>query len=365
MAYTQHVAGKHQSRHRRHTSSSETHDWEPRREESRHSLPYRVRARQPEIQRPEGRRPKYSSSHRSRPSEDFLVVRSMPSQAQLLARSATTKSRSRPAYDEDDDDDDEDNEKERLRGRMQSRSRSRAKIRPSSQSSQSSESTTIPTPTRSSYMHHRSAPPSVPSLGSASESSSGDSESSDSTQDHRMKPRSLKERMNGTPDSEPAPTPTDRSRSKGRPRSRIVPEVESASEHSEDKSPPHRPRVVVKRSSPSRRRHRHQSRAPSGTPQNHSGRHGQHSEEHTSSPKRYVDVMWFIDIINDQFCSSPSKRYYHSDISYSENPFLSRPSSRVPSSHSLSSSSKRSSPFNDNFFHTSAPPQHHDKGSKM
>jgi hypothetical protein len=296
MAYTQNVAGKHPSRHRRHTSSSETHDWEPRREESRHSLPYRVQARQPEIQRPESRRPKYSSSHRSRLSEDFLKVRSMPSQARMLNRSATVKSRGRPMYDDNDDDDEED-AKERLRGRMQSRSRSRAKIRAASQSSQSSsEAVTIPTPTRSSYLHHRSAPPSVPSVGSTTESSSGDSDSSDSTQDHRIKPRSLKERISGAPDSEPAPPTTDRSRSRPRLRNKGPLEVESASEHSEHQPTPHRPRIIVKRS-PSRHGHRHRSRAPSGPPPRHSGRHDQHGQEHTvSSPKRYVDMLLFSDI---------------------------------------------------------------------
>ncbi|KAI8624301.1 hypothetical protein F5Y19DRAFT_322959 [Xylariaceae sp. FL1651] len=360
MAYSQHVASKHQSRRKHHTSSSENHDWEPRRDESRHSLPYR--ARQPEIQRPGGRRPKYSS-HRPRLSEEFLDTRSMPPPVRLLTRSATEKPRSRPVYDDDDDDDDDDDEKERLRGRLRSRSRA------GSLASQSSDAITIPTPTRSSYIHHRSAPPSAPSLGSISPSSSGDSESSDSTQDYRPRPRTLKERMNGTPDSEPVISPTSPGEPRRRRRDKVVLEVESLSEHSEDRAPPRHPRLVVKKS-PSRHKHRHQSKSP-GVALRHHRHQNRHSEGHaSSSPKRYVNRTPLTETYNDQFSPSPHKRYYYSDISYSERPTLSRSHTNTTSSsrmtsQSVSSSSKRSSSaFIGNFFPTRSLPAHHDKGSK-
>ncbi|KAI8949060.1 hypothetical protein F4801DRAFT_580842 [Xylaria longipes] len=364
MADSQHVAGKRQHRHRRHTSASENHDWEPRREESRHSVPYRTR--QPEVQRSDRRRPKYSS-HRSRASEDLLDTRSMPP-ARLLTRPTTSKPRGRRVYDHDADDDeenDDDSEKERLRGRLRSRSRSipawglksratsRAKSRgvksrPTSRGSQSTESITIPTPTRSSFVHIRSAP-SAPSLGASSGSSSGDSDddSSDSTQDYRGKTRTLKERMNGTPDSEPAANPASRSRSRHKSRDRIVPEIESATEDSEDQVISHRPRVVVKRSSMSRHRQAHQSRSPSRAPL-HQRRSNRHSEEDVNFSSKRAHA-----------------KYYHSDVSYSEKPSFSR--SRATSnsrmtSHSMGSSSKQ--PLG-NFFQTSALPEPYDNSSKI
>ncbi|TGJ79677.1 hypothetical protein E0Z10_g9088 [Xylaria hypoxylon] len=261
----------------------------------------------------------------------------------LLTRSSTPKSRGRQIYDVDDDDDD-DSEKERLRGRLRSRSRvtwgtksratsrakSKVKSRPTSRSSESADSITIPTPTRSSYVHVRSAP-SAPSLGSSSGSSTEDSDdaSSNSTQDYRMKTRTLKERMNGTPDSEPVPNPPSRSQSRHRSRDRIVPEIESATDDSEDQVViSHRPRVVVKRSSQSRRRQALQSRSPSRAP----------------SPKR------------------TAKKYYQSDVTYAGKPPLPRSratsTSRVTPSHSMSSSSV------GKFFQTSSLPQSYDASSQ-
>jgi hypothetical protein len=291
MAYTKDVAGKQRNRHRRQTSYSDTYDWESRRDASRHSLPYR--AQQSEVQRPDGRRPKYPFSQRSKPPQEFFVTRSMPSPTRMLTRSGTINSRNRRAYEVEDED--EEDEKERLRGRMQSRSRSRVKIRPRSPSIDSSaESITLPTPTRSSYMHHRSAPPSAPSPGSASDSSSGDADSDD-TEDYQ--PRTLKERMNGkstpgTPESEPARTPAaSRSRSRRRPPNELVHEPESLSDESSEPAAPPHPRLVVKGPSRPQRKHAHQSRASSVAPPQHSRQRGRHREVHTSySPKRYVDL---------------------------------------------------------------------------
>ncbi|KAI0859520.1 hypothetical protein F4860DRAFT_247041 [Xylaria cubensis] len=370
MADSQYVAGRRQQRQRRQTAASENLDWEPRRAESRHSMPYR--ARQPEVQRPDRRRPK-QSSHRARASEDFLDTRSMPP-VRLLTRPTTPKARGRRAYDRDDDDDDDDendddSEKERLRGRLRSRSRSRpapapawgvksrvtsratsraksrVKSRPTSRAgSPSTESITIPTPTRSSYPM-RSAP-SAPSLGASSGSSSGDSDDdSDSTQDYREKTRTLKERMNGTPDSEPAANPASRSRSRHKSRDRIVPEIESATDDSEDQVVSHHPRIVVKRSM-SQHRKAHQSRSPSRAPP-HQRRSNRHSEEDASFPPKRAP-----------------KKYYHSDVSYAGKPSFSRSratsTSRV-TSRSMGSSSKQ--PLG-NFFQTPALPQPYDKSSK-
>ncbi|KAI0972601.1 hypothetical protein F4678DRAFT_44990 [Xylaria arbuscula] len=363
-------------RHKRRTAASENLDWEPRRAESRHSLPHRTR--QPEIQRPNRTRPQFSS-HPSRPSED-LDARSMPP-VRLLTRPTAPRPRGRQLYDDDDDDDDEDDDesgKERLRGRLRSRSRvtfgatsratsrakSRVKSRPTSRSSQSTDSITIPTPTRSSYVHIRSVP-SAPSPGSLSGSSSDDSddESSTSTQDYRMKAR-MKERMNGTPDSEPAPNPQSRSRSRHRSHDKIVPEIESATDDSEDQVVSHRPRVIVKRPSVSRHRQALQSRSPSRAPPHRRGLEG-HGEEHTSFSKRYVDHLLFISVFNNLFPSAP-KKYYHSDVSYSTRTPFSRSratsASRMTSAQSVSSSSRQSL---GKFFQTSSLPQSYEMDSKM
>ncbi|KAI0913685.1 hypothetical protein F4823DRAFT_534825 [Ustulina deusta] len=355
MASSQGVAGK-PYRRRRHAAASENLDWEPRRGESRHSLPHRTR--QPEIQRSDRRKPKYSS-HPSRPSED-IDTHSMPP-VRLLTRPTTPKSRGRRLYDDDEDDSDDDSEKVRLRGRLRSRSRvtwgatsratsrakSRVKSRPTSRSSQSTDSTTIPTPTRSSYAHAPSAP-SAPSPRSLSGSSSDDSddESSDSTQDHRMKAR-MKERMNGTPDSEPVPNPPSRSRSRHKSRDRIVPEIESATEDSEDQVISRRPRIIVRRSSVSRHRQAHQSRSRSRAPPHHRGPEGHKEEQAIFSPKR------------------AHKKYYHSDVSYSGKSPFSRSratsTSRV-TSHSVGSSSRQSP---GKFFQTSSLPQSYDMDPKI
>ncbi|KAI1176788.1 hypothetical protein F4777DRAFT_243192 [Nemania sp. FL0916] len=165
MADPQPAPGKRQNKQRRQTAASETHGWEPRRAESRHSLPHP--ARHPDIQRPDRRRSTKYSSKDPRASADFLDTRSMPTpmRRQLLARPATPKARGRQAYDEDsDDEDDDDSQRGRLRGRMRSRSRvtwgvnsratsrakSKMKSRPTSQASESSDSATFATPTRSS-----------------------------------------------------------------------------------------------------------------------------------------------------------------------------------------------------------------------
>ncbi|KAI0442529.1 hypothetical protein F4803DRAFT_365599 [Xylaria telfairii] len=369
MADSQYVAGKRQHRHRRQTAASETHDWEPRREESRHSMPYRTR--QPEVQRSDRRKPKYSS-HRSRASEDFLDTRSMPP-VRLLTRPTTPKPRGRRVFDhdhdddddDDDDDNDDDSEKERLRGRLRSRSRSRpawgltsratsraksrVKSRPTSRGSQSTDSTTIPTPTRSSFVNLCSAP-SAPSLGASTGSSTDDSDddSSDSTEDYQGKTRTLKERMNGTPDSEPITNPASRSRSRHKSRDRIVPEIESATDDSEEEEVVSlNPRVVVKRLSQSRHRKAHQSRSPSRAPRQQR-RPGRRSEEDVTLPPKRAP-----------------KKYYHSDVSYHGKPSFSQSratsTSRV-TSHSLGSSSKQPS---GNFFQTPALPQPYDTSSKM
>ncbi|KAI0144298.1 hypothetical protein GGR57DRAFT_507690 [Xylariaceae sp. FL1272] len=268
MASSQYGSGSQRYRRRRHTSSSENHDWEPRRDESRHSLPYR--ARQPEVQRPDGKRPK-QPSHRPRLSDDFLVTRPMPPTPRPLARSATdiTRRSSRLYHDDDDESD----EQERLRGRLRSKSRgatstarSRVRTRPSSPNSDSSDSTDVLTPTPSSYPR-RSAPPSapsVPSVDSLSQTSSSDSESSGSTQDHRMQARTLKERMNGTPGPGPDPEPTPASTARARPsrksRKPVVHESDSDSGESSDDVVSRHPRVVVKRTAATPRSQRHKQR---------------------------------------------------------------------------------------------------------
>ncbi|KAI0392123.1 hypothetical protein F5Y17DRAFT_378745 [Xylariaceae sp. FL0594] len=287
MAYSKDAIGKQRNRHNP-TSHSDTYEREPRREASRHSLPHL--AQQPEVQRPDGRRPKYASSQRSKPPEEFFVAHAMPSQSRMLTRSGTVSSRHRRTYDEDEED-----EKERLRGRMQSRSTSRVKIRPitprSASSDSSVESYTVPTPSRTSYMHHRSAPPSAPSPGSTTGSSSDDADSDDS-EDYRQT-RALKERMNvksrpGTPESEPARTPAaSRSRSRRRPLKQLVHEAGSLSDASSEHAAPPQPRVVLKGSSRSQRKNTHQSRASSVAPRQQSRHRGRHREVHTTySPKR-------------------------------------------------------------------------------
>ncbi|KAJ3578690.1 hypothetical protein NPX13_g1874 [Xylaria arbuscula] len=359
MASSQGVAGK-PYRHRRHTSASENNDWERPRPESRHSLPHRTQ--QPEIQRPGRRRPKYPSQQ-SRPSEDF-DSRSMPP-LRLLTRPTTPKTRGRRLYDDDDDEeddnDDEENEKEQFLERMRSRSRvtsrvtsrapsravkSRVKSRPTSPGSESSDSDIVPTPTRSSYIHVHSVP-SAPSPGSSAGSSSDDSddESSTSTQDYRMKAR-MKERMNGTPDSEPIPNTPNRSRSRHKSREKIVPEIESPSDDSEDQIISHRPRIVVKRSV-SRRRAAHQSRSPSRAPTHHRSLDVQ-SEAHASFPPKRTP-----------------KKYYHSDVAYSGKQPFSRSratsTSRV-TSHSLGSTSRQSL---GKFFPTASLPQSYEMDPKI
>ena len=378
MASSQGVAGK-PYRHGRHTSASENNDWERPRPESRHSLPHRTR--QPEIQRPDRRRPKYSSQQ-SRPSEDF-DSRSMPP-LRLLTRPTTPKSRGRRLYDDDEDedednDDDEESEKERLRERMRSRSRvtsrvtsraasravkPRVKSRPTSPGSQSSDSVILPTPTPSSYIHIHSVP-SAPSPGSSAGTSSDDSddESSTSTQDYRMKAR-MKERMNVTPDSEPIPNTPGRSRSRHKSRDKIVPEIESPTDDSEDQVISHRPRVVVKRSA-SRRRPGHQSRSPSRAPLPHRSLDVQ-SEAHASfPPKRYAGMILLVTgSLNNQVSSAP-KKYYHSDVSYSGKQPFSRSRATSASrmtSHSMGSSSRQSL---GKFFQTSSLPQSYEMDPKM
>lgn len=400
MADPQYFGGGRQNRRGRRAAASETHDWEPRRGESRHSLPHRTR-QQPEVQRPDRRKQKYSS-HRPRPAEDLPEAPSMPPM-RLLTRASTPKSRGRQAYDEDDDDDDDDDdsekERERLRGRLRSRSRpawesksratskvtskmasrgpsrvtSRAKSRglnksrPTSRDSRSTDSSTLPTPTRSSFVNIRSAP-SAPSLGALSGSSSDDSddESSDSTRDYRRNPRTLKERMNGTPDSEPIPNPISRSRSRHKSRDRIIPEIESPSEDSDDQVAP-RPRIIVKRRSLSRRRQAHQSRSPSRAPRPQK-RSNRRSGGHTSlSPKRYVHRTApprGYPLMTSSVSSAP-KKFYDSDGSYSREPTFSRSrptsASRVKSARSAASSSK---PSLGAFLPTSGPPQLYNKKPK-
>ncbi|KAI1114474.1 hypothetical protein F5Y14DRAFT_441199 [Nemania sp. NC0429] len=218
-----------------------------------------------------------------------------------MARPPTPKARGRQPYD-DDEDDDEDSEKERLRGRLRSRSRvtwgvpsratsrakSRVKSRPTSRDSESStDSIVLATPTRSSYVPMRSAP-TAPSPGRSSGSSTDDSddESSGSTQDGRAKTRTLKERMNGTPDSEPAPNPPSRSRSRHKSQERLIPEIESPTDDSEDELVSRHPRIIVRRSSQSRPRQAQQSRSRSRAPRPQRRSSNRHSEEHTSPPPK-------------------------------------------------------------------------------
>ncbi|KAI1264256.1 hypothetical protein F5Y18DRAFT_89461 [Xylariaceae sp. FL1019] len=298
MASSQYGSGSQRYRRRRHTSSSENHDWEPRRDESRHSLPYR--ARQPEVQRPDGRRPK-QPSHRPRVSDDFLVTRPMPPTPRPLTRAATdiTRRSSRRYHDDDDESD----EQERLRGRLRSKSRgatstarSRVRTRPSSPNSDTSDSTDVLTPTPSSYPR-RSAPPSapsVPSVDSLSQTSSSDSESSGSSQDQRMQARTLKERMNGAPGPDPEPTPasTARARPSRKSRKPVVHESDSDSDDSSHDGTSRHPRVVVKRTAAAPRSQRQKQRQsrPSVSPSRNHRHHDRRSEGHLSSPsKRYAN----------------------------------------------------------------------------
>ncbi|KAI1326239.1 hypothetical protein F5Y16DRAFT_421984 [Xylariaceae sp. FL0255] len=193
-----------------------------------------------------------------------------------FARSATDEPRSRRVYDEDQDD-----ERERLRGRLSSRTRTtpRGKPRPStrtrtrtpstsaSDDSDNSDSDDIPTPTRSSYPR-RSAPPTAPSPDSSS--SSGEDSL---TEDHKRKPRTLKQRMNGTSDA-PTKSPGRSSRKSRRSAAAIEVESESGSDNSESDTMPQRGHVIVKKSLVS-------------TPR----RKQRHSEGHlSSSSRRYVKI---------------------------------------------------------------------------
>ncbi|KAI1203824.1 hypothetical protein F5X97DRAFT_329989 [Nemania serpens] len=157
--------------------------------------------------------------------------------------------------------------------------------------------------------------------------------------------------MNGTPDSEPAPNPPSRSRSRHKSQERIIPEIESPSDDSEDQVVSRHPRIIVRRSSQSRPRQAHQSRSRSRAPQ-HQRRSNRHSEEHTSPPPK-------------RFTSSSQKKYHHSDVAPAGKPSFSQSratsTSRV-TSQSLGSSSRQSF---GNFFQTPALPQPYDDDSKV
>ncbi|KAI0116989.1 hypothetical protein F4814DRAFT_270331 [Daldinia grandis] len=212
MAQSQHVAAKQRAKRRHQTRSpspSRHHDWDSRHDPNPHSLPYRPRG--PEIHRFAGRNLKIYS-HQGAPlseDDDSDATDPMPHPQQQLARprSATVGSRNgkgRAVYLEVEDGDDDDEQakmisrlRSRSRPRTQSRHRNRNRTRTRSMtrsvtsSSGDDETYELSTPPRSTPLY-RSRPTSRLPSPSSSRSSSVDTESSDSTEDERLKRRARK-----------------------------------------------------------------------------------------------------------------------------------------------------------------------------
>ncbi|KAI0386055.1 hypothetical protein F5Y04DRAFT_162850 [Hypomontagnella monticulosa] len=368
MAQSQHVAAKHRSRRRHQTRSpspSRHHDWDSRHDPTPHSLPYR--SREPEIQRSAGRfRSKHYSQRSASPSDESVDIPDpMPHPQHQLARSATVGARNgkgRAVYLEVEEDDDEG---EQMISRLRSRSRPRTQSKTRSLSSSGDDETyELSTPPRSTPLY-RSRPTSRLPSASTSRSSSVDTDSTVSTQDERTK-RPVRRGRVEVPVTPPPPAPpvvdrAERRRHRRRHRDRSAYQEESDDEpeiertlqrlRERSKSVPRERRPMNSRST-SRRRHHHRDVYDDAEP---------------SSSKRQVDATAGIRIPGTNVTVRPHRRrYYESDAVIVEKPALQRartaPSSHV-TSHSMSSSSRRSSAFLNRFMGPGlqTPPERHEK----
>ncbi|RYP06431.1 hypothetical protein DL764_003167 [Monosporascus ibericus] len=146
--------------------------------------------------------PKHSSHRHRRASEDLRPRDPMPRPSRLPARSATIidrSSRSRRVYDGDDDDDED--------GCSRSRSKSRPRLKPRSSSESSSRHSAsdvlepLPRPAR----RHQRALPSKKAPRASSSSSSADLTPSASSQDERPRRRAAERQIEVIAESEPEP----------------------------------------------------------------------------------------------------------------------------------------------------------------
>ncbi|KAI1345031.1 hypothetical protein F5Y15DRAFT_15167 [Xylariaceae sp. FL0016] len=368
MAYSHHATDR-QPRRQRHTSPSRSHDWEPRPDSVHHSLPYR--ARHQEVQRPDDRKPKHSSHRRSRHSDYLSDRRSMPHSSRHLTRSSTVAHRSgKGRSDLMVHGEDSDEEEERLRTRLGSRSRSASL---SQSQSRTSQSFSVATPTRSVYLQ-RSARSSAHSSRSSSpdptpesDSESGSeadfetgsaSSSSASSRGERCQRRALKRRLDVPPQVPQVPdliqAQAEHRHSRRKQKEKVI-RLEESSPETEDEEVA---RVEVTPSTPRRRRPRNLSKSRSPSRRRHRHRHHYDEMRPGVSSKRN---------------RRPHKKYYTSDVAYSEQPSLSRSyttsSSHVNSSQTMSSSSRRSSSFLGAFFpptvYTHRPHERDEKAVKM
>ncbi|KAI5866758.1 hypothetical protein GGS23DRAFT_551946 [Durotheca rogersii] len=324
MAQSRHTGAKNRPRRRHQTRSpspSYRHDWASRPGAPLHSLPYRARG--PEIRRPDDRASEDIFHHRARSSEDTDDTADPMPQPQQLARPGTATPRNgkgRAVYLEIDDDDDD--EEERMMTRLRSRSRPRMPSRAVS-SSGDDETYELPTPPKTAPVH-RSRPTSRVPSASSSRTSSTDSVVTISTLEDRKNRRS-RQRMK----IEAPPAAADRAESRHnlrrlRSRSRYRTD---GSDSDEDPGLAKALRVRERSASQPRLRRRLASRSASRV----RNRRDPYEDGEPSSSKR-----------------PHRRRYYDSDVGYSDKPMLSRahtaPSSHV-TSQSMDPSSRRSSPF--------------------
>ncbi|RYO98624.1 hypothetical protein DL766_001076 [Monosporascus sp. MC13-8B] len=265
--------------------------------------------------------PEHSSHRHRRASEDLRPRDQMPRPSRLPARSATVidrSSRGRRVYDGDDDDDEDD------RSRSRSKSRPRLRPRSSSESSRHSESDVLePLPRPAQRRQRALRPKKVPR--SSSSSSSADLTPSASSPDERPKRRAAKRQIEVMSESEPEPA--EHRRLPRRRQKEIAYAGASDNDGVYEDPLPRRARASRSQSRP-RYGPRSGSRSSSRKPH-----HRDHRDEgkHISSSKR---------------TSEPPKRNYESEPYYDKSehsPPQKASSSRVTSSHSLGSSSKRSS----------------------
>ncbi|KAI0132261.1 hypothetical protein BJ170DRAFT_592232 [Xylariales sp. AK1849] len=339
MANPQDVGGKQRHRRRRHPrspSSSDRNDWKGQQDPVVDSLPYRTRNR--DIQMPDSRKPKHSSSspHRRQASENMRTSECIP--PPTLTRPATVTHRSGMdplTY--------EDNVYYGRRPRMRARARSRSSSTSESSSSSSSRGVTVTTP-RSARVN-QSTPDSRRSSRSSSSrrTPSVDSESSVSTEAD-VKEISRRVRRDDRRVA-PATGKTDHRRHHRRHKGKepVIHEDEVVHE-SRHVAPVDEGKDVPQR------RHRH------------------HSDSRSSSRRRHHHHRDHREQVRPSHSSKRGqKKYYESGPAYSDRPKLSRShttsSSHVTSSQSVSTSSKRSSTFISNFFGAAVPPA--DKHSKL
>ncbi|RYP15424.1 hypothetical protein DL765_005698 [Monosporascus sp. GIB2] len=265
--------------------------------------------------------PEHSFHRHRRASEDLRPRDQMPRPSRLPARSATVidrSSRGRRVYDGDDDDDEDD--------RSKSRSKSRPRLRPrsSSESGRHSESDVLEPLPRPARRRQRALRPKKAPRSSSS-SSSADLTPSASSQDERPKRRAAKRQIEVMSESEPEPA---EHRRLPRRRQKEIAYADAGDNDGVYEDPlPRRARASRSQSRP-RYGPRSGSRSSSQKPH-----HRDHRDEgkHISSSKRTPE---------------PPKRNYESEPYYDKSehsPPHKASSSRVTSSHSLGSSSKRSS----------------------